>query len=179
MKLKFDQMIYVITGPCGIGKSSISYSLADRYERSAHIDADYLYHMVVGGRVRPWEDDWALLNLLWANIRSVTENFVTRGITPVIDYVIFPEQLGFVKEIAEKHDLKVKYVVLMADEKTVRHRDNCRPSDIQMGERAVILLNEFQEKKMDDRFILDTTNRSIEETISEIIASDRFIIYNV
>jgi len=176
MALKYDGTIYIISGTCGVGKSSTAYKLAEKYGLSAHINADNLYHMVVGGQVAPWKDDGTYIKLLWTNINSIVENFIINGFVPVIDYVVFPEDLCFIKKVKDKYMLKVKYIVLMADETTISLRDDSRTLENKMGDRSVELLREFNEKGINEKYIINTTSKSIEETVLEIIKDDRFII---
>lgn len=176
MELDHTVLIYIISGPCGVGKSTVSHGLAQKYSLSSHINADNLYHMVVGGYIPPWEDNGTCRRLLWANINSIIENSIINGFIAVVDYVVFPEDLSFIEEIKNKYGLKVKYVVLMADGDTIRGRDSSRTIDSRMGERAIELLEEFKEKQIDNRFIINTSSKSIDDTISIIINDDRFLI---
>ena len=48
--------LYIITGPAGVGKSTISRKLAELKDKSALIEGDEIYHQVVGGYVSPWKD---------------------------------------------------------------------------------------------------------------------------
>jgi 2-phosphoglycerate kinase len=176
MELKYDKTIYIISGTCGVGKSSVSYKLAEKYNLSAHINADNLYNMVVGGKVAPWKDNGTYKKLLWTNINSVVENFIVNDFVTVIDYVVFPEDLYFIKKLKDKYDLNIKYIVLMADENTLRFRDDSRTVENKMGDRVVELLKEFIEKNINEKFIINTSLKNIEEIVLEIINDDRFII---
>mgnify|MGYP002861182166 CR=1 FL=1 len=44
--------LYIITGPAGVGKSTISRRLAKQRTRSALIEGDEIYGQVVGGYSR-------------------------------------------------------------------------------------------------------------------------------
>lgn len=165
--------LYILTGPCGVGKSTISYKLAQRFERSCHINADWLYAMVVGGYVEPWKDSVRNMNLLWQNIVSLVRNFTNDGHAVILDYIVFPDK---VKYLTERLDMKIKYVVLMADEETIRQRDLMRPDDEIMGNRAIELLEEFKEKDIDSKYIINTSKMSIEEIIDIIINEDEFFV---
>ncbi|APC40061.1 hypothetical protein [Clostridium estertheticum] len=88
MELKYDETIYIISGTCGVGKSSVAHKLARKYVLSAHINADKLYHMVVGGQIAPWKDDGIYIKLLWIKINSIVENFIINGFVTVIDITI-------------------------------------------------------------------------------------------
>ena len=48
--------LYIITGPSGIGKSTVSKLLASSKEKSALIEGDDIYHQVVGGYIAAWKD---------------------------------------------------------------------------------------------------------------------------
>ena len=47
--------LYIITGPAGVGKSTISKKIANNKEKSALIEGDEIYHQVVGGYVSAWK----------------------------------------------------------------------------------------------------------------------------
>ena len=42
-------ILYIITGPAGVGKSTISKELAMSSNKSVLIEGDDIYHQVVGG----------------------------------------------------------------------------------------------------------------------------------
>ena len=67
--------IYIISGPAGAGKSTVSKGLAEQFEHSAYIEGDLINHMVVGGYLPPWESKESL-SLVWDNIADLSINFV-------------------------------------------------------------------------------------------------------
>lgn len=44
--------LILITGPAGVGKSTISRKIAENKKRSALIEGDDIYHQVIGGYVQ-------------------------------------------------------------------------------------------------------------------------------
>lgn len=64
----------------------------------------------------------------------------------------------------------------MTDENTILQRDKERPSECQMGERCLTLLNSFKNKNYHMSNVLFTTNLSVDETIKKIENDDRFYI---
>ena len=50
------QNLYIITGPAGVGKSTISKELAKSKEKSVLIEGDDIYSQVVGGHVSAWKE---------------------------------------------------------------------------------------------------------------------------
>ena len=171
-----EKNVFVITGPCGVGKSTVSHRLAQTLDKSSHINADLIYEMVVGGYEFPWHDEGKLTELLWLNVSSLTSNFLDNNFNVVIDYIVFPEQLKYLEKIRCQHNIVLKYVVLMANEETIRIRDEKRAPEEVMGDRAIEVLNEFRDKKIDSKYILDTSDKKIEDIVLEIKREERFIV---
>ncbi len=178
MEKNSKTQLYVITGPCGVGKSTITNMIAKNLESSAVIEGDDIYHMVISGYVSPWKDhDNKYTNLLWDNALELISNFINKDISVIFNYIIYPDRL---KQITDKFkdnkSLIIKFVVLTTDEKTIRERDKLRPEDCQMGDRSIVVLNEFKEKGYDTKYILDTSNISPEDTTTFILNEDKFIL---
>ncbi len=163
-----QKTVYLITGPAGVGKSTISLALAKTIKSSAHINADLLYHMVVGGHVRPWLDNGTYVDLLWDNISRLLENFIARDIEVIVDYIIYPERLNQILKIADKYHFQVCYIVLIADKEELIVRDKQRAADSTMGKRVLELLAEFNSKEINKNFMLNTTKLTALETVNYI-----------
>lgn len=48
--------LYLITGPAGVGKSTISKEIALKKDKSVLIEGDDIYHQVIGGYESAWKD---------------------------------------------------------------------------------------------------------------------------
>ncbi len=70
-------MLYIITGPAGVGKSTISKYLADDMKKSALIEGDHIYHLVRGGYVNPWLEG-NHLEVFWGNCIDLICNFTNK-----------------------------------------------------------------------------------------------------
>ena len=165
--------LFVLTGPAGVGKSTISKGIAKRLEKSYLIEGDDLYNMIVGGYVSPWKEG-NYLDLLWKNAFSLIKNSLENGFDVVFNYIIGKDDVVKIKQAFP--NANIKFVVLMVDEKTIVERDKLRPEDCQMGERALVLLRELREENFDEKYILDTSNLTIEQTIEEFFKGDRFAV---
>ena len=104
------------------------------------------------------------------------ENSLDFGYDVVFNYIIKKSQLGETVDRFKEKDVKIKFVLLLTDEKTLIERDKTRPLDCQMGERVVVLLKSFVEENFDPKYILDSTSKTEEQVLSEIMQSDRFEI---
>ena len=165
--------LYIITGPAGVGKSTISVRLAELKNKSALIEGDDIYHQVIGGYVSPWKEGNHLDTFWKVSINSI-KTYLEEGYDVVFNYIIEPERLEVLKETFKKYD--IKFVVLLVDEETLLKRDQERPLDCQMKERCIVLLNSFKKHNYDEKYILDTSNISIDDAVSIVESDDRFKI---
>ena len=160
--------LYIITGPAGVGKSTISKELAKSYNKSALIEGDDIYHQVIGGFVQAWKEG-NHSKTFWKVCVNIIKTYLEDGFDVVFNYIITPENLELIKTAFK--DYNVKFVVLITDEATLLARDKERPIDCQMGQRCLTLLNSFKNRNYNSRNILDTSNLSVNETV-DIIKND-------
>lgn len=170
--------LYIITGAPGVGKSTISRKIAKSCEKSALIEGDEIYHLVCGGYIKPWKEG-NHLKVFWENCIDLICNFLNNGYDVVFNYIIDKEKIEELKNEFRKtygNNIEIKFIVLLADEKTIVERDKERPEEVQMKERVLVLLESFKNQKFDKQNILDTSNISIIETVEEILNDDKFIL---
>ncbi len=63
--------LYIITGPAGVGKSTISKKIAESKKKSALIEGDDIYHQVIGGYVQAWKE--VNHEKMWKNKNNILE----------------------------------------------------------------------------------------------------------
>lgn len=66
--------------------------------------------------------------------------------------------------------------MLLADDNILINRDNEREENCRMGERVLILKNEFISQNFDKKYILNITNLSPEKTVEEIETNNSYIL---
>ncbi len=158
--------LYIITGPAGVGKSTISYEVGKKLKKSVVIEGDTIYNFFVGGRIKPWYKD-APLDLFWNNCIMLIKSYLEAGYDVVFNYIISNKNLDRLKETFK--DYEIIFRCLLVDEETIIKRDLLRPEDCQMHERSIILLNEFKKYNYDRKYIIDSSNLTIEETVEEVL----------
>ncbi|MFD1676531.1 AAA family ATPase [Alicyclobacillus fodiniaquatilis] len=163
-----DSTIYLISGPCGVGKSTVSKEVAQRIPRSVLLIGDNLLHMYQGYDA-PWEER---LSLAWTNILSVTRNFIRNGWNIVIDFVVEDELEWFIHEL-EDMSVSFHYIVLVADETTLLERINRRGSP-ELSERSLFLLNKLKKSDTNRSFLYDTSSKSPTIIAEDILCSNHF-----
>ena len=164
-------VLYVITGPAGVGKSTISRKIAEASAKSALIEGDDLYGQIVGGYVDPWKED-NHLETFWKLSVSSIRVYLEAGFDVVFNYIVSPGQLDLLK--TEFKDYKIRFTVLLVDVETILARDKRRPEEYQMKERCIELLNEFKEHNYSSKYILDTSDMTVEDTVVQVLEDGRF-----
>ena len=171
-----ENCVYIISGPPGVGKSSVSEELAYSFDKSAVIEGDSIYLMIKSGLVAPWEDDGYYMDLFWDNVISITNNLLARDMTVIINYVLFEEQINKMKEFLKTKQVNLKYCVLLAEEQTLKERDLSRKEIERTGELSITSRNEFLSRNMNKNHLLYTDNLDIEEIVNIIKFSNRFFV---
>jgi len=169
--------VIILSGPAGVGKSTTSKELVKKLSNSAYLSGDYISHMHINGREKPWKSDKEY-SLIWNNILQLTRNFINYGSDVVIDYVVFPDDARWLSENIKELNAVVKYVVLWVDKDTLIQRDNMRKEEHRMGERCLTLFDEFLESGLDKKHFLNTSElTSIDDyVIKTILNNKRFCI---
>jgi len=164
--------LYIITGPAGVGKSTISKKIAESKKKSALIEGDDIYHQVVGGYIQAWKEG-NHLKTFWKVCINTIRTYLEDGYDVIFNYIVTPTTLEIIKK--EFKNYHIKFIVLLVDEKTLLLRDKERPEDCQMKERCLTLSKSFKNTNYNKQNILDTSNLSIDETIN-IIENNKFIL---
>ena len=165
--------LYIITGPAGVGKSTISKKIAKNSNKSVLIEGDFIYSQVIGGYVSAWKEG-NHLEVFWDICLNMIETYLSYGYDVIFNYIVTPKILEKIKDKFKNYN--TKFIVLLTDEKTILERDKNRPEDCQMKERCIILLNNFKNYNYNKNNILDTSNLSIEETVKIIENNNKFKI---
>lgn len=165
--------LYVITGPAGVGKTTVSQKLATKLKKSALIEGDEIYHQVISSYERPWKVG-NHLDIFWEVCINSIDIYLKNGYDVVFNYIVNP------KDILKLHNCfsnyNIKFIILIVDKETLIKRDKERPLDCQMNERCIELLNNFLKKNYDKEKFLDTSNLTIEEISDLIINSNKYLL---
>ncbi len=166
-----DRLIYLISGPIGIGKSTTSKKLAQNVKNCVLIEGDTILDMFDHGAVASWDER---LSFTWEHILALTRGFIRKGFNVVIDFVVEEELDWFCKQLSDLQ-ITMKYIVLKADEEKLMERIYMR-GDNNSIERSLYLLNKLQSKPSNQPFLCDTTNKQTEEIVNIIIKDPGFMV---
>lgn len=169
--------VFIITGPAGAGKSTVSRALCERFDRCAHIDVDQVrWRFLISGYVPPEgralpeqrEEARRQRALATLNATALARNFVSAGFRAVIDDVL--ETAAELDDyLGELSGLDVAFVTLLPDAAALRSRDEGRPEEQRMGERAEELRQIIAANGEARGVRLDTSGLSVDETVAAML----------
>ncbi|WP_201004774.1 AAA family ATPase [Paenibacillus glycanilyticus] len=165
-----ENILYLISGPLGVGKSTTSKELAQNVQQCVLIEGDILLGMLNDELSLSWEER---LRLTWDNILTLTRNYLQHDLNVVIDFVVEEELEWFCNHLSDLKNVTLKYVVLIADKEKIIERLNSR-GDIDSLERSLFLLNKMESSHFNKKFSYNTTHKHPTETVKDIIENSRF-----
>ena len=168
-----EPAIIVVSGIQGAGKSTVARSLAERFERGVHIEADALQRMIVSGGQWPGEagepagEAARQLRLRLHNACLLARSFHAAGFTAVVDDIIIGERFDDLRE--ELAGLAFRLVVLAPDVATVIARDEARENTV--GEEWARYLDDEQRRTMAGNGMwVDNSSQTPAETVDEVMS---------
>ena len=156
--------IFIISGPLGVGKTTVSKKVVDTLKEGVLIEGDTLLHALNSINRLSWEEKLALT---WKNLASISRNLIKRDLDVVIDFVVEEELEWFRNEVLDLA-VKVSYFVLLADESTIIGRLKKR-GDIKYWDRSKDLLEKFKNDPRNRDNIVDTTGKSVDEVVEIVL----------
>lgn len=160
--------VLILTGACGVGKSTISKTWATK-KRGVAIESDYFTEWVFNNKYEQFlkEEEEMVADLTFV----VAKEYLKHGMPVAIDNVWSPIGLEKLKNRFEKeiHNILLKFVWLKCNRIENHRRDGLRIPDNQMKERVDIVnreLNNYDWPNYVD--IIDSSNITVRETIYEI-----------
>ena len=156
--------LYVLTGPSGVGKSTVTSELAKKLGKCAVLEGDAIYHQVYGAE-KPWIEG-NHLEVMWKNIIDLVRNYLDAGIDVVFNYIISDKNLERLKIALAKYE--IHFIVLIASLEIIIKRDEERNEDCQTH-RAEVHLNKIKEYGFDEKFMLNTEDKTVEKIADEIL----------
>jgi tRNA uridine 5-carbamoylmethylation protein Kti12 len=131
--------VLIVSGGPGAGKTTVARILADRAERSVHLDADRFFHLIRSGYVEPWKPEAHEQNrVVMQAVADATATFSRAGYLTIVDGIVIPgwffEPL---RDELRSRGSDVAYVVLRPPLDVAIRRSRER-SDEPMGDPDVV-----------------------------------------
>lgn len=165
--------LIVVTGPPGVGKSTVSRIVASTFEPSAHLRMDDFLAAVAGGRVDPWLAEAAPQNdVVGRAAVAAAMQFLAGDYTVVLEGTVFPEAFEELAAACSNLDIPLHYVVLRADRATCLARAETRDGVRMTDEHSTRLHDRFEGLGVRERHVVDAGGAPA-EVASRVVAALR------
>ena len=170
--------IYVFSGPCGCGKSTLTESYARHLVQTTQRNQVYVIHgddfhkgfVETGRRVGPdcpgflyWND---ILQFNWACMLDTAQKALNHGLDVLIDYVV-ENELPLLTALARKNCAKLYYIVLTASSDELKQRLIKRGS-ADLIERSLFLKDKLENIPENRPYLYDISGMTVDEEIAAL-----------
>lgn len=144
--------------------------------KSVHLHTDDFWHWIVSGSIPPYLPGSEVQNEVVLDVVARTSvTFAAGGYFTVTDGIVGPWMLDHFRAAAVLggNSVQVHYVVLRPSVEVTLHRAQGRLSENALIEKEPVLhmWSEFAQLDTYERYVLDTSNSTVEETISLVAAA--------
>ena len=133
--------VLVVTGPSGVGKTTVGGAVASAFDPGVHLRLDDGMPWIVSGRVDPWLPEAARQNEVFgAAMAAAAMQFAAGGYAVVFDGHMFPEALTGPSGLAawcDERGVVLHYAVLRADVATCLARATARGIGLPLDEEGL------------------------------------------
>ena len=165
--------LYIVTGAMAAGKSTVAKTLAQHFEKSAHVGGDAFLRMIVKGTATmgPVLDTEALsqLHLRQDIATDAVRRFVGAGFTTVYQDILIGAD--FIRATSALADLAPRIVVLCPSVATLAQRDRDR-AKTGYGDHfpPEVLANALERDTPRKGLWIDSSAMSVDEVVERILA---------
>jgi predicted kinase len=169
-----ERRIVMVSGPPGVGKTTIAAALADACDPSVLIDADLFWDFIRRGRIAPWfpESNDQNAVVIDAVARSAA-TYAAAGYPTFLDALVGPWFLGPFRRAAADCAARLDYVVLrpMLDVSLARAAGR-NAGVVDAGFEAAIqhMWLAFSDLRELESHVIDTSGLSVDETVAIVAA---------
>jgi predicted kinase len=164
----------ILTGPPGVGKTTVAAIFAGRAERTVHLETDRFFSFIRAGFIEPWKPESDEQNqLVMRTAAEAAASYATAGYTTVIEGIVIPRwTLGVIRETLETAGVPVAYAVLRAPHSVCASRVREREGDPDLLEPGVLaaISSEFEDLGEFERHAIDVSEMDAEQAATVVAA---------
>lgn len=164
--------VLILTGPPGVGKTTVAGLLAQRAERFVHLEADRFFFFIKSGFIEPWDPASDEQNqLAMGTAAAAAASYAAAGYETVLEGIVIPRwTLGVIRATLEAASVPTAYAVLRAPHSVCADRVHEREGDPDLFEPGVLaaISSEFDNLGEFERHAIDVADMDAEEAAAAV-----------
>ena len=156
----------ILTGPPGVGKTTIAGLLAQKRDLAVHLEADFFWRSVRKGWIAPWlPESWDQDATVLRAVAAAAVAYASGNYPVIVDGVVGPWFLDSFRNDAKAANIALYYVILRPSLEITLARAQSRSSGALVEEGPLRHMHQaFQDLGIYENHVLDNSNQNAAET---------------